>query len=227
MSRKSMPVGGTFADSVLEQIQNEIVTGVLSPGSKLSEADLAGKYGVSRGPLREALRRLESRKLIVRAPHVGAKVIALTGEDLYEILQVREALEGLACRLAAENMTDEEIEGLRQLMDIHSRDKTLKEGRAYFQEEGDLDFHYRIARGSKNSHLIRLLCGELYQLIRMYRYQFSTRTPGRPKQAFYEHQLIIDAIADRDGEMAELLMRNHIGRSRKKLLKNGALQQEN
>ncbi|HCL40975.1 MAG TPA: GntR family transcriptional regulator, partial [Pseudomonas sp.] len=84
------------------------------------------------------------------------------------------------------------------------------------QQEGDLDIHYLIVQGSKNRTLSHMLCDELYQLVRMYRYRFST-TPKRPKQAFAEHHNIIQAIADRDGELAEMLMRRHISASRRNI----------
>ena len=81
------------------------------------------------------------------------------------------------------------------------------------QQEGDFDFHYRIVQASENRMLIRLLCDELYQLARMYRIQHSA-TPNRPAQAFAEHHRILDAIAEGDGELAELLMKRHIRTSR-------------
>src|SRR5690554_1975183 len=102
----------TLADQVVERLQDDIVLGVLPPGTKLGEAELAARYGVSRGPLREAIRRLESRKLLERIPHVGTRVATLKLEDLIEIYRVREALEGMAARQAAENMSQAEIAGL-------------------------------------------------------------------------------------------------------------------
>ncbi len=206
----------TLADKVFGQIQDAIVKGELKPGSKMSEADLAARYGVSRGPLREALRRLEGRKLLTRIPHVGVRVISLSFDELIQIYQVREVMEGMACRLAAEHMTAEEIAGLRALLAQHEKQAELQEGRAYFQNEGDFDFHYRIVQGSKNAVLSQMLCGELYHRVRLYRYQFSV-TEGRPHKAFGEHHRIIEAIEARDGEMAEFLMRRHISSARRNI----------
>ncbi|WP_242405942.1 GntR family transcriptional regulator, partial [Pseudomonas aeruginosa] len=104
----------------------------------------------------------------------------------------------------------------RRVLDTHERDEAFQAGRGYYQQEGDYDFHYRIIQGSGNATLTRMLCGELYQLVRMYRIQYST-TPNRPRQAFAEHHRILDAIADRDGELAELLMRRHISASRRNI----------
>lgn len=203
----------TLADKVFRKMQAAIVSGAMPPGSKISETELAKQYGISRGPLREAINRLESRKLLVRQAHVGARVVSLSIEELIDIYYTREALEGMACRLAAEKMTAEEIAGLRELLEKHRQQAELQSGRAYFQQEGDLDFHYRIVKGSRNQLLSGILCSDLYHLVRLYRYRFSD-TKGRPKKAFSEHRQIIDAIENKDGELAELLMRRHISRAR-------------
>ncbi|MCQ6263135.1 GntR family transcriptional regulator [Alcanivorax sp. MM125-6] len=206
----------TLADRVFTRLQDDIVRGEIPPGSKVSETELAGRYGVSRGPLREAIRRLESRKLLEREVHVGTRVASLSFEDLIEIYYVREALEGQAARLAAERMTGQEVAGLHQVLAQHEQQQDIREDTAYFQREGDLDFHYRIIQGSHNRTLIRMLIGELYHLVRMYRYQFST-TANRPQKALHEHRRIIEAIESRDAEMAELLMRRHISRARENI----------
>lgn len=206
----------TLADRVFTEIQDAIVRGEIPPGTKMSEAELASRYGVSRGPLREALRRLEGRKLLTRIPHVGMRVISLSFEELIQIYHVREVLEGLAARQAAQNMTAEEIAGLRELISQHEKQSEVQEGRAYFQNEGDFDFHYRIAQGSKNEVLTQMLCGDLYHRVRHYRYQFSV-TEGRPHKALDEHHRIIEAIESHDGEMAEILMRRHISSARRNM----------
>ena len=206
----------THADRAFQTLQSDITKGDIKPGSKISEAELASQYGISRGPLREALQRLESRGLIERIAHVGARVVSLNLNELLEIYQVREALEGLACRLAAANMTDEEIALLGQLLDKHASDTQLQSGHAYFQKEGDLDFHYQIVKGAKNDHLAKQILGDMYHLLRMYRYQCSL-SEGRPQLALKEHRSILDAIADRDGDLAELLMRKHIRKARENI----------
>ena len=203
----------TISDSLFHQLQTAIIKGELSAGSKISEPELARKFGVSRAPLREAIRRLEGQKLVERKAHVGARVVSLSLEELVEISFMREALEGMACRLAAQYMTDEEVFKLKYLLSVHEKNQDLQEGQAYYQKEGDLDFHFCIVQGSHNNKLINLLCDELYHLIRMYRYQFSADSP-RPKHAFDEHHAIVDAIEKRDGDLAEKLMRKHISAAR-------------
>ena len=213
---------GTLSEHVFRRIQAAIVKGDIAPGSKISEPELARTYGISRGPLREAIHRLEGQKLLVRVPHVGARVVSLSHAELIELYEIRESLEGMACRLAAERMSEAEIQDLRKVLSTHERDEAFQAGVGYYQQEGDFDFHYRIIQGSGNRTLAKLLCDELYQLVRMYRIQFSA-TPNRPRQAFAEHHRILDAIADRDGELAELLMRRHIGASKRNIERHYAI----
>ncbi|MCP5213309.1 MAG: GntR family transcriptional regulator [Hahellaceae bacterium] len=206
----------TLSDQVFDRLQTDIVKGVLHPGQKCSEAELATSYGVGRGPLREAIMRLEGRGLIVKRPHSGISVVSLGYQELIDIYYVREALEGMACRLAAENMSTVQIDELKALLEQHKQMVSEEEWRSYYQKEGDFDFHYRIVKGSGNQKLYQSLCGELYHLVRMYRYRLSM-TSGRPAQALKEHANIVDAIAARDGELAEMLMRRHISAARKNI----------
>lgn len=203
----------TASDRVLYEIQRAIVEGTIPAGSKISEPELARRFDVSRAPLREALARLERCHLIERIPNAGARVVTLTPQGLISLYQIREELEGLACRLAAEQMPESEINELAELLDQHLSTQRVREGESYYQEAGDLDFHYRVILGSKNPYLINMLCDELYYLVRMYRVQMGMNGP-RVSRAFDEHKAILTAIANRDGELADLLMRRHIAASR-------------
>ncbi|MGB1800045.1 MAG: GntR family transcriptional regulator [Gammaproteobacteria bacterium] len=201
----------TIADQIFEKLQKAIVEGEILAGSKISEPVLAKQFGISRGPLREALSRLEVCNLIERKPNVGARVISLSRQHLIEIYQIRESLEGLAAGLAAKNMTDDEIDELEKLLQQH--EKQIDEDQTYFQKEGDMDFHFRIVQGSKNLHLIDMFCNDLYHLIRLYRYQFGM-VSKRISRAYVEHEHIVDALRQRDAERAQFLMTKHIGDSR-------------
>lgn len=204
----------TMADRVCDEIKNAIVKGEYAQGAKLNEPLLARQYGTSRGPLREALRRLEGLGLVRHVPHAGARVVALSRDELLEIYFVREALEGMAARLAAEHMTSAEIADLYALLTVHEDQIKAVDGQAYFQQEGNFDFHYRILKASRNPKLVQMVQGDLYHLVRMYRYQ-SSQQSARPEKALFEHRRIVDAIAERDGDLAELLMRRHIGSARR------------
>ncbi|EJL6305688.1 GntR family transcriptional regulator [Vibrio cholerae] len=203
----------TKSENLTEYLIEAIVEGELAPGSKISEPELAKQFQVSRGPLREALMRVEGLGLIERSPHIGARVIQLSPTKLVELYAVREALEGMAARLAARNITEIELAGLESLLSTHSTHIDQVEGASYFHQQGDFDFHYRIIQASRNQQLIGLLCDELYHLLRMYRYQ-SPRSHSRPVEALEEHKFILRAIHQRDEELAEMLMRRHISRSR-------------
>ena len=172
-SEMAIPEVRTLAERVFHQLQDAIVRGELAPGSKITEPGLSKTYGISRGPLREAMRRLEAHRLIERVPHVGARVVKLSMKELLELFDLREALESMAARLAAENMSPEEVQGLRDVLALHEGQADLKRGEAYYQREGDLDFHYCIVQGSHNKMLMNLLCNDLYYLVRLYRTQFS------------------------------------------------------
>ncbi|MEP1446816.1 MAG: GntR family transcriptional regulator [Paraglaciecola sp.] len=208
----------TRADTVFIDLRQRIVEGDVQTGSKLSEPELSKYYEISRSTLRDALSRLEGCGLLERKANIGYRVVTLSTEKLLEIFRVRESLEGMACRLAAQNMSVKQIADLKYLLDVHNKHESLQQGEAYIQQEGDVDFHFRIVMGSGNKLLIRLLCEELYYLVRMYRYQFGMASP-RAKKAFSEHHHIIQAIEDRDGELAEILMRRHISASRKNVEK--------
>jgi DNA-binding GntR family transcriptional regulator len=197
----------SLVDALAERIEAAIVSGDLQPGSKLSEQALATSLGVSRGPLREAIRRLEGRKLLQRTPNIGVRVASLSLSDLYEVLQVREALEGLACGLAATNMTDEELKALSRL--LQQQHRSVQET-GFYQESMDFDFHFQIVKGSRNARLVQMLCEDLYYLLRVYRSQFSI-TSGHAKQALREHKKIVAALIERDPVEAERKMRLHIG----------------
>jgi len=206
----------TTADKIFDAMLHAIVDGKITAGSKISEPELAKQYEVSRSTLREALNRLEKCHLIERKANVGSRVVDCTIEGLLEIYVVREALEGMACREAAQNMSNDEIAEMQAMLAQHANSQALKDGVSYYQEEGDLDFHYKVILGSHNQQLINILCGQLYHLVRMYRIQFGMHSP-RATRAFQEHSHIIQAICDRDGELAEILMRRHIAASRKNI----------
>ena len=197
----------TLGDRVYDQLLDAIMTGEIPLGAKIGENDLALRFGVSRGPLREAIRRLEERRLIVRTAHVGARVVELSDSALLELFFVREAMEGMAARLASQRMSDGEIADLTLLLDSHA--ESVAEREHYDQRDHDLDFHYRIAKGARNDLIEGLLCRDLYQLLQIYRYRHSA-VPGRAQRALLEHRRIAAAIADRDGDLAEILMRRHI-----------------
>jgi DNA-binding GntR family transcriptional regulator len=210
---KSKVSAQSLVDVLVERIEAAIAGGDLQPGSKLSEQALAVSLGVSRGPLREAIRRLEGSKLLERTPNIGVRVARLSLKDLHEVLQIREALEGMACGLAATSMTDAELKGLAELLDQHQQQRSVQEGTGYYKESKDFDFHFRIVKASRNERLIQMLCEDLYYLLRVYRHKSSTK-PGRAMKALREHKEIVAALIRRDPIAAEQKMRQHVSNAR-------------
>lgn len=208
----------TLPQDLVVHLEQAIITGELPLGSKISEADLAQRYQVSRGPLREALVKLEGLGLITRSANVGARVISLSEADVLYQFQIREALEGMAARLAAENIEPDELQALYDLLAIHQKNVDDHEANQSMHQSGNFDFHLRIIKASKNPNLISLLNDKLYALMRLFRHQISTHRTD-PKQALQEHRAIVDAIANKEGDLAELLMRRHISRAAVLLVK--------
>jgi DNA-binding GntR family transcriptional regulator len=203
------PGGDTMADRLFELLSEAIIGGEMAPGTRIREPELAAQYGTSRAPLREALRRLEERKLITRTPRMSARVTVVTPELIREIYAIREVLEGVAAREAANRVSDADIAHLCGLLVSHKAQFNGHNVDTYRMGSADDDFHFFIIRCSGNSALIHILCEEYYNLIRLFRRQHRL-VGGRAQRAFIEHQRIADAIADRDGELAEILMRRHI-----------------
>jgi len=202
----------TLSEDIAQQLTNAIVQGRIPQGSKISEPELAKQYGVSRGPLREAIVKLEGLGLVTRTANVGARVIQLNIQDMLDTFTMREALEGMAARLAAVTMQTDEVQNLYALLDKHQTYLDDNQDEHYVQQGGNDDFHLRIIHASGNAKLIRLLTEELYAVIRMYR-RHTADQRNDPRQALREHRAILDAIANHEGDLAELLMRRHISRA--------------
>lgn len=206
----------TVADSTLARLSQAILSGELKPGTKVSEPELARQFGISRAPLREAIRRLEERNVLTRAPRLGARVVVLSPERVQQIFMVREAVEGMIAREAARFITDQEIAYLRDSL-AQQKKRSEEIGFSNFlTNELNSDFHTYIARCSRNEFLIKFICEDYATLIGLCR-RYLRQVPDRAYRAFIEHSRIVDALADRDQEMAELAMRRHIAASRQTL----------
>lgn len=208
--------GVSLADGLFASLSEAIVKGEYAPGAKLSEPRLAARYGVSRGSLREAIRRLEERKLVQRSPRQGVRVVVPSLETAVELFKIREVLEGLAAREAARTCTAEEAGALQAMLVEHRRALEKPDAMLYWQDTANSDFHFFIARLARSAHLFDLLCNEYYTLFRLYRMQHRI-VPGRAQKALEEHERIAEAVADHDAELAEYLMRRHIASARQGL----------
>lgn len=201
-------------DQVVTRLEALILDGVYKPGEKLREQSLATELGVSRGPLREAIRTLEGRRLLRRTPHSGVEVAGASVDELNQLLLAREALEGMSARLAAENMTSAEVQALRDaVLAMETRPEEVVRG---ILTSADNDFHRLIARGSRNRWLEEVLMRDLYALLRLQMFQAAKRSDLTDTKA--EHRAIIDRIHARDGEGAEQAMRAHIRNARERTI---------
>lgn len=178
-------------DRATAAIEEAIANGDLRPGERIQEQKLAKKIGLNRGAIREALQRLEGRSLIVRTPNQGARIASLTPRDVIELFELREVLEGLACRLASEEMTASEVEHLEELMEMYERGASAPP-KGYFQNPADRAFHFTIAQASRNNRLFESWSG-LYNLLGVYQYHSAGKS-GRGEAAKAEHRHIVDAI---------------------------------
>jgi len=211
---------GTLVANAVEQMERMILSGDLPPGAKLREVALAKAIGVGRGPLREAIRILEGRRLLQRTPNAGVSVIDPSLDDFEQLLVTREALEGMAARLSAEQMGSAEIEALRGMVNsIEAIDTQQTKPFGVFDTGPDRDFHRNIALGSRNLRIAQLLCEDLYSLLRLFRFR-AAEVRTDPAETHAEHRAIIDCIQRRDADGAEQAMRAHVRRSRQTLLRH-------
>ncbi len=211
----------TTSDRIFQLLSEEIINGHLKSQEKISEPALARRFGTSRAPVREAIRRMEERGLIVRKPHSGCRVAAFSMKKFLEIFEIRGHLEGLACRLVAERMSDEELARLRESLEKQLRIIQSDGEVSAERYDKSMDFHYIIAHGSGNAALARLLCDDFKDLINLYRKRYTwigsndTRT-----RSIREHMRILEALEERDGLFAETIMRRHIASAMDKIKEN-------
>jgi DNA-binding GntR family transcriptional regulator len=210
-------ISHTLGSQITETLRDAIVKGEIPPGTKLSEPKLAAEYQVSRGPLREAIRRLETMKLVTHIPRGGVRVIELDLPHVVEIYHIREVLEGKAASLAARNITPKQLDNLKDLLSM-AKEHMSRSGGAYIQANADIDFHYQIIQASGNQVLIQTLCEELYYLVKMYRYRSSMQAK-RSQRALLEHEHLLFALETRDEQLAEMIMRKHIVHARENIEK--------
>jgi DNA-binding GntR family transcriptional regulator len=180
-------------------------------GEPLTEEDLARRFGCSRTPIREALRRLERDGLLTLVPHKGAFVNALSAEDLRELFDLREALEAYTAREAARSADAAALEGFRvRFRDLGGRRATYAEVRAVAEE-----LHRYIAKAAGNSRVAAILA-QVQDQLKAARTLAIIR-PGRIQAVISEHGAIIGALARKNPGAAERAMRSHIGRTRREV----------
>lgn len=199
----------SLVDRVYANLLEGILSGRLSAGSKISEPQIAASASISRAPVREAIRRLEERRLVTHQPRQGVKVISPDLKMRQSLMSVRGVLEGLAAREAAMRATDGDIRDLVGMLAAHGRTLRDHGPQEYWQSSANGDFHHRLVLLSRNDYLIDLVNDSLWPLFQLVR-RARRAEPGRIERSHVEHRRIANAIQDRDGDLADLLMRRHI-----------------
>lgn len=200
-------------DVVFNTLRQAILRGELKPGERLMEIQLADKLGVSRTPIREAIRKLELEGLVLMIPRRGAIVAEITEKNLRDVLEVRAALEELAVDLATDRITEEAINQLKEAAktfeDVAEQDDITA------LAEADVKFHDVIYFATDNQRLIQLLYNLREQMYR-YRVEYLKRKEVHPT-LFAEHEYIIECITKRDKEAAKRAVNVHVDNQVKKV----------
>ena len=193
-------------DVVFNTLREAILKGDLKPGERLMELQLAAKLGVSRTPIREAIRMLEQEGLAVTIPRKGAEVAKMTEKDMQDVLQVREALDELAASIACELMTDEELSALTASIDDFESSIRTKDVKRI--AEMDEKFHDIIYQATGNPKLVNILNNLREQ---MYRYRVEyLKDEKNYSLLLEEHRAIVEAFTNKNKEKATECMRLHV-----------------
>ncbi|MBE6074002.1 MAG: GntR family transcriptional regulator [Selenomonas ruminantium] len=200
---------------VCESLREAIRNGILKPGERIMEIQLAEELGVSRTPVREAIRKLELEGYVVMMPRRGTYVASMSIRDINEIFEIRTALESLSNGLAADHITDEELEHLQRLLVIIGG--YIKEGNMEKIVETDIEFHDTMYHAARNTRLVGIISNLRDQLTRFR--TLSMSYPGRLEATLEEHRLIVEAIAQGDRKAASKAAERHMENSEKTLLK--------
>ncbi len=196
----------SLRERVFQTIRQSILEGKYKPGDTLRESAIANELKVSRTPVREAIRQLQLEGLVRSIPNKETVVCGITEEDVHDIFLVRDKLEGVAGRLAAERITQEELEKMEEIIELTE----------FYASKGDLSrlesldhtFHDAIYNATK-SKIIKHVLSDFHTYIQQVRKK-SMATPGRVNYLIEEHRGIYEAIKNRDGDKAEELINAHL-----------------
>ena len=194
---------------VFNAIENAILDGEYKDGDSLNELRLSKELGVSRTPVREAIMQLELEGLVRNVPNKGAVVVGVTDQDIHDIYEIRKRIEGLASRLCAESITDDELRALEQIVDLQEFYLLKNDTEQIWKL--DSDFH-KIIYDSSRSRPLRFTLSNFHNYIKKAR-DISVQTDA-------EHRAILDAIREHNGDLAEQLTAQHISNAEVNLFEN-------
>lgn len=200
---------------IFNTLREAIIVGELKPGERLMEVQLAEKMGVSRTPVREAIRKLELEGLVEMLPRKGAHVADLSAKDIMDVLEVRATLDGLATYLAAKRITDEELKELKHVLTQFSN--YVEKDNLQGSIKKDVEFHDIIYRSSRNDKLIQI-ANNLREQVQRFRIIYI-KDYGSARDLVKEHTEILEALTARDGEAARLSAEKHIRNQEETIIK--------
>lgn len=209
-------------DVVFNTLRQAILTGDLKPGERLMEIHLADKLGVSRTPIREAIRKLELEGLVTMIPRRGAEVAQITVKSMMDVLEVRRAMDALCVELACERITEEEMEALREACDAFGEAVKSKDIKVI--AKADVALHDIIVQATGNRRLVQLINNLSEQ---MYRYRFEyLKDCSRHENLIEEHRVIYESIVKRDKEAASNAAKLHIDNQEQAIISQIRLEKE-
>jgi len=202
-------------EAVCEALRDAIRKGILEPGERLMEVQVAEELGISRTPVREAIRKLEQEGYVIMMPRRGTYVADVSESDVKEIFEIRSALEALATGLAARRIEQEELETLQSL--LFEIEGYIKQKDIEKIVETDIKFHGLLYQVSRNERLVNIISNLKEQLARFR--TLSMSYPGRLYETLEEHSEMVEAIANGDVSAARDAAEHHMERAEKTLLK--------
>ncbi len=209
-------------DVVFKTLRQAILKGELAPGERLMEVKLATNLGVSRTPIREAIRMLELEGLVIMVPRKGAEVAKISVKHLKDVLEVRGALEELSAVLACERMNDKEAEDLKTAVEEFK--KVVYSEELMLIAQKDEQIHDVIYHATKNDKLVQMINNLREQ---MYRFRLEYIKDKNKRQGLVEeHEKILEALLARDVQMAKEAVREHINNQELTVLQNLSSQQD-
>lgn len=202
-------------DVVFNTLRQAILTGELKPGERLMEIHLANRLGVSRTPIREAIRKLELEGLVTMIPRRGAEVAQITEKSMNDVLEVRRAMDALCVELACDRISEQELEDLKDACDHFERAVRGKDVKKIAQ--ADVALHDIIVKATGNARLIQLINNLSEQMYR-YRYEYIKDT-SQHQRLIEEHRVIYESIVNKDKETASQAAKMHIDNQEKAIIR--------
>lgn len=205
---------GSLREKVFSQLEEDIISGKYTAGQKLTESMLSQSLEVSRTPVREAIRQLELEGLVQSIPNKAIIVTGVTKEDIEDIYEIRISIEGLAARRAAQNITEEELEYLKEITDLQEFYTMKQDMKKLVKTDGE--FHETIFKASGSKTLKNILSTFHHNLKKARSDSFAR--PIRAESVLEEHRDIYEALKNRDSIKAEHSMIIHVKNARNRLL---------